>query len=93
MAVTIRIPTPLRKITGDKAEIPATGRTVKEVLANAGKTYPELLSRILDDAGALRRFVNFYVNEEDIRDLAGADTPVKDGDTLSIMPAIAGGSF
>ena len=91
MAITVRIPTPLRKITAEKAEVPASGKTVMEVIANLGKTYPELVARLQDDKGTLRRFVNFYLNDSDIRDLAGPDTPVKDGDTLSIMPAIAGG--
>ena len=91
MAVTVRIPTPLRKITADKAEVSASGKTVLEVIANLGKTYPELVARVQDEQGALRRFVNFYLNDDDIRDLKGGETPVKDGDTLSIMPAIAGG--
>ncbi len=91
MPVTVRIPTPLRKITGDKAEIPANGRNVMEVIDALAKSYPELAARLKDDKGGLRRYVNFFVNDEDIRDLKGADTPVKDGDTLSIMPAIAGG--
>ena len=91
MAVTVRIPTPLRKITADKAEVSASGKTVLEVIANLGKTYPELVARVQDEKGTLRRFVNFYLNDDDIRDLKGGETPVKDGDTLSIMPAIAGG--
>lgn len=92
MAITVRIPTPLRKITADKAEIPAQGRTVSEVIGSLSKSFPDLGARLTDEKGALRRYINFYLNESDIRDLQGADTPVKDGDTLSIMPAIAGGS-
>ena len=91
MAVTVRIPTPLRPITGQKAEITANGKTVREVIADVGKTYPELTSKITDADGKLRRYVNFFLNDEDIRDLKDAETPVKDGDTLTIMPAIAGG--
>lgn len=91
MAVTVRIPTPLRKMAGEKAELAAPAGTVKEVLAEVGKAHPELGARLTDEGGRLRRYVNFFVNENDIRDLQGADTPVKDGDTLSIMPAIAGG--
>lgn len=91
MAVTIRIPTPLRKMAGDKAELAAAGKTVKEVLESLRGAHAELVSRLFDDKGALRRYVNFYLNEQDIRDLNGADTPVKDGDTITIMPAIAGG--
>ena len=91
MAVTIRIPTPLRKMAGDKAEITAQGKTVKEALESLRGAHAELASRLFDDKGALRRYVNFYLNEQDIRDLKGADTAVKDGDTITIMPAIAGG--
>lgn len=91
MAVTVRIPTPLRKMAGEKPELSANAGTVREVLVEVGKAHPELGARLTDDAGTLRRYVNFFVNENDIRDLQGADTPLKDGDTLSIMPAIAGG--
>lgn len=91
MSVTVRIPTPLRPITGSKSEVTANGKTVREVIADVGKTYPELMSKITDADGKLRRYVNFFLNEEDIRDLKDAETPVKDGDTLTIMPAIAGG--
>lgn len=91
MAVTVRIPTPLRKNAGDQSEVQATGKNVKEVLLNLGKTYPDLGAKLHDDGGKLRRYVNFFLNDQDIRDLAGAETAVKDGDTLSIMPAIAGG--
>ena len=91
MAVTVRIPTPLRKNAGDKSEVQAAGKSVKEVLQDLGKSYPDLGAKLHDDGGKLRRYVNFFLNDQDIRDLAGAETPVKDGDTLSIMPAIAGG--
>lgn len=91
MPITVRIPTPLRKITADKAEIAVSGTNVMEVVDAVGKAYPELAARLKDDKGGLRRYVNFFLNDDDIRDLKGAETPVKDGDTLSIMPAIAGG--
>lgn len=91
MPVTVRIPTPLRKMAGEKPELSASPGTVREVLAELAKAHPELGSRITDEGGKPRRYVNFFLNETDIRDLQGADTPVKDGDTLSIMPAIAGG--
>ena len=91
MSVTIRIPTPLRKMAGDKAEIVASGKTVREALESLRAAHPELASRLFDDKGGLRRYVNFYLNERDIRDLSGAETPVKDGDVLTVMPAIAGG--
>lgn len=91
MPVTVRVPTPLRGSTGQKAEVSAKGATVREVLADLATSYPDLASKLTDDKGKLRRYVNFFLNEEDIRDLKEADTPVKDGDTLTIMPAIAGG--
>jgi molybdopterin synthase sulfur carrier subunit len=91
MSITVRIPTPLRKMAGDKPEIAASGKNVQQVLDELAKSHPELASRLRDESGKLRRYVNFFVNESDIRDLQGADTPVKDGDTLTIMPAIAGG--
>lgn len=91
MPVTVRIPTPLRPITGQKAEISASGKTVREVIADVARAYPELGSKLTDEKGRLRRYVNFFLNDQDIRDLSEADTPVADGDTLTIMPAIAGG--
>lgn len=93
MAVTVRIPTPLQKLTGDKAEVQAEGATVQDLLASLEKQFPGLKERLCDPAsGRLRRFVNVYVNEEDIRFLKQESTPVKDGDEVSIIPAIAGGS-
>ena len=91
MAVTVRIPTPLRPLVKGQAEVGAEGATVIEVIRDLGTKYPELTSKLLDDKGGLRRYVNFFVNETDVRDLEGADSPLKDGDTLSVMPAIAGG--
>lgn len=91
MAIKVRIPTPLQKLTNNQGEVEATGSNIKEVLISLDKQYAGLRSRIYDDAGALRRFINFYVNDEDIRFLNGEETAVKDGDEISIVPAIAGG--
>lgn len=91
MPVTVRIPTPLRSMTGQKAELSANGATVREVIADLRATWPELASKLTDGEGRLRRYVTFFVNDQDIRDLKEAETPVRDGDTLTIMPAIAGG--
>ena len=87
----IRIPTPLQKLTQNQGEVTAAGATLKEVLADLEKQFPGIHERLYDEKGALRRFVNFYVNNEDIRFLSGETTPVKDGDEVSIVPAIAGG--
>lgn len=91
MSVTVRIPTPLRSMTGQKSEVAVDGKSVREVIAALGKLHPELASKLVDEKGALRRYVNFFLNDQDIRDLKDADTPVKEGDTLTVMPAIAGG--
>ncbi len=91
MAVTTRIPTPLRKFTGDQAEVEVSGETVGQMFDNLEAQHPGIKQSLLDEAGALRRFVNVYVNEEDIRFLDGIDTPLKDGDSVTIVPAIAGG--
>ncbi len=93
MAITVRIPTPLQKLTGDKAEVAASGATVQEILQDVDRQFPGLKERLCDPAsGKLRRFVNIYVNEEDIRFLKQEATPLKDGDEVSIIPAIAGGA-
>ena len=91
MPITVRIPTPLQKLTGDKPEIVAIGGTVQELLADLERQYPGFKDRLCDPQGRLRRFVNIYVNEEDIRFLKAEATPLKDGDEVSIIPAIAGG--
>ena len=92
MAITVRIPTPLQKLTQDKPEVAAKGATVRELLEDLERQFPGFKSRMCDGEGKLRRFVNIYVNEEDIRFLKQEATPVKDGDEVSIIPAIAGGS-
>jgi sulfur-carrier protein len=91
LQVTIRLPAPLRGVAGGQSELPAAGRRVRDVLADAGRRHPELLSRVLDDAGAVRRFVNVYLGQRDIRALSGLDTEVAAGDVLTIIPAVAGG--
>jgi molybdopterin synthase sulfur carrier subunit len=92
MAVTVRIPTPLRRITGGNAKLTADGGTVREVLDNVVVAHPELRDRVFDEQGQLRRFVNLFVSGEDIRFLNGLETPLRDGSELSIVPAVAGGA-
>lgn len=91
MPVKIRIPTPLQKLTANQAEVAASGASIKDLLADLERQYPGLKERLYDDRGSLRRFINFYVNNEDIRFLKGETTPIKEGDEVSIVPAIAGG--
>lgn len=88
---TVRIPTPLRKLTNGQEEVTAAGGTITAILASLDSSYPGLKERICDDQGKLRRFVNIFKNDEDIRFLQNLDTPVAETDELSIVPAIAGG--
>ena len=88
---TVRIPTPLRSYTQNQAEVKVEGATVREVLANLEKSAPGIGARLLDEKGSLRRYVNVFHNDEDIRFLKDLDTAVSDADKLSIIPAIAGG--
>lgn len=92
MEVEIRIPTPLKKLVNDQNTIKAQGETIREVLEWLTNTYPELRERLRDENGELRRFINIYLNDEDIRFLQNLDTRVKEGDQISIIPAIAGGA-
>jgi sulfur-carrier protein len=92
MPVQVRIPTPLRKFTGGAESVPANGSTIAAIVADLESRHPGLKERLCDDSGKVRRFVNLYVNGDDIRFLNSLDTPVKDGDEISIVPAIAGGS-
>ncbi len=92
MPVQVRIPTPLRKFTGGAESVTAAGATVAAVVQDIEARHPGLKERICDDAGKVRRFVNVYVNGEDIRFLSSLETPVKEGDEISIVPAIAGGA-
>ena len=91
MAVNVRIPTPLRKLTKDKDTVQAAGATIQDIIESLEKQYPGLKERLCDERGELRRFVNVYLNDEDIRFAQGRSTPVKDGDEISVIPAIAGG--
>jgi molybdopterin converting factor small subunit len=90
MSTTVRIPAPLRPLTGGLDEVPAQGATLAEVIDDLEKRHPGLRDRICDAKG-VRRFINVYVGEEDVRFLKGLATEVKDGDQISIVPAIAGG--
>jgi molybdopterin synthase sulfur carrier subunit len=88
---TIRIPGPLRKLTGNLEEISVNGRTLKDALEQLNSTFPGLGERILDEQGEIRRFVNIFVNDEDVRFLQLTKTMVDETDVISIVPAIAGG--
>jgi molybdopterin synthase sulfur carrier subunit len=92
MEVHVRIPTPLKKLAGEQDTIKAKGRTVGEVIQWLTEAYPGLTERLRDEQGELRRFINIYVNDEDIRFIQNLETPVNEGDRISIIPAIAGGS-
>jgi molybdopterin synthase sulfur carrier subunit len=89
--IKVRIPTPLRPLTKGLGEVEATAASIADMIGTLDARYPGLRDRLCDDKGELRRFVNIYVNEEDIRFLKGKDTSLKDGDEVSIVPAIAGG--
>ena len=88
---TIRIPTQLRTLTGGAGEVTVDGSTVGEALKALDAAHPGFGERLFDDAGKIRRFVNVFVADEDIRFLDGASTPVEEGTTISIIPAVAGG--
>jgi molybdopterin synthase sulfur carrier subunit len=88
---TIRIPTPLRKLTNNQEEVIASGSTLGAVLDELNASFPGLGERIVDENGVIRRFVNIFVNDEDVRFLQEKETPVKEVDVISIVPAIAGG--
>jgi len=91
MATKIRIPTPLRKLTNNQELIEVNAATVGEAITELQGRFPGIQERLVDEKGEVRRFVNVYVNEEDIRFLQNQQTPLKDGDEISIIPAIAGG--
>ncbi|MEB3359791.1 MAG: MoaD/ThiS family protein [Synechococcales bacterium] len=91
MAVKVLIPTPLQKFTKNQATIECDGGSIVELLDTLEESFPGIKNRLCDDNGQLRRFINFYVNSEDIRFLNGAQTSLKDGDEVSIVPAVAGG--
>jgi sulfur-carrier protein len=91
MPVTVRIPTQLRELSGGASEVTADGGTVAAVLAELETAHPGFGARLFDEGGRLRRFVNVFVADEDIRFLDGVNTPVTEGQTVSIVPAVAGG--
>ncbi len=91
MSVKVRIPTPLRKLTDGVAEVELDATNVREVVKQLEAAHPGIGDRLLDDDGNLRRFVNVFVRDEDVRFQDGLDTAVGDGDTVSIVPAVAGG--
>jgi molybdopterin converting factor small subunit len=92
LSVTVRIPTPLRGVTGGKAAVVVEGGCVGEIVRSLDARYPGIGERVLDEGGRVRRFVNVFIDDEDIRFAQGLDTPVPDGATVSIIPAVAGGS-
>ena len=91
MSVSVRIPTTLRALSGGQSEVELDGATVREVFDKLDAAHPGFAARLLDDDGNLRRFVNVFVADDDIRFLSGLDTPVPEGETVSIIPAVAGG--
>ena len=91
MSIIVRIPTPLQKLTQNKPEVLISANTIGGVIQQLDKNYPGIKERICDEQGNVRRYVNIFLNEEDIRFLKKESTPVKDGDEVSIVPAIAGG--
>ncbi|MEL6939998.1 MAG: MoaD/ThiS family protein [Cyanobacteria bacterium J06598_1] len=91
MAVKVLIPTPLQKFTNDEAAVECDGGSISELMDTLEAKFPGIKKRLCDDKGELRRFVNFYVNSEDIRFLDNSATVLKDGDEVSIVPAVAGG--
>lgn len=91
MSVTVRVPTTLRTLTGGESEVTVDGATVGDVLTALDAAHPGFKDKLFDDEGNLRRFVNVFVADDDVRFLDGLATPVPDGETLSIIPAVAGG--
>ena len=91
MAVKVLVPTPLQKFTKNQATIVSTGANVAELIDTLESDFPGIKERLCDEGGQPRRFLNFYVNADDIRFLKGPETPLKDGDEVSIVPAVAGG--
>jgi molybdopterin converting factor small subunit len=91
MSVTVRIPTQLRSLTGGVGEVTLEGTTVGQVLRALDGAHPGMGERLFDEGGSLRRFVNVFLADEDVRFLDGLDTPVVDGQTISVVPAVAGG--
>ncbi len=93
MSVTVRIPTPLRKITGEQDVVTAGGDNLAALIADLETNYPGIEARLVDEGGEIRRFVNVFINGEDVRFLDGLGTPISTGDEISIVPAVAGGGI
>jgi molybdopterin synthase sulfur carrier subunit len=91
MSVVIKIPTPLRKLTAEQDTVTGEGNSLGQIITNLEVSYPGLRERLCDESGEIRRFVNVFVNGEDVRFLSGLETPLKSGDEVSIVPAVAGG--
>ena len=91
MSITVKIPTQLRTLTDGAPEVTATGTTIADVVSDLESRHPGFGERLLDDSGSLRRFVNLYLDDEDVRFLKGLETEVREGARLSIIPAVAGG--
>ncbi|NSW81049.1 MoaD/ThiS family protein [bacterium] len=87
----VKIPTPLRRLTNEKDEVSTSSTSVESMITDLESQFPGIKDRLCDENGEIRKFINIYVNEEDIRFLKGPDTEIKDDDTVSIIPAIAGG--
>lgn len=92
MSVTVKIPTPLRALTGDRDTVSARAQTLAGVVEELENAFPGVRERLCDEGGGLRRFVNVYVNGEDVRFLQGLETELSEGDEVSIVPAVAGGA-
>ena len=91
MSATVKIPTPLRKLTNNETSVDAVGKTIEQIVESLDSAYPGMRERLIDDNGDLRHFVNIYLNGDDIRYIDGLKSPVSDNDELSIVPAVAGG--
>lgn len=92
MSIKVKIPTQLREVTGGNAEVEVSGvSTVRELLEKLGADHPQLIERVVDESGDIRKFINVYVGDEDVRFLEGMDTPIVDPLVVSILPAVAGG--
>ena len=91
MSATVKIPTPLRKLTNNETSVDAVGKTIEQIVESLDSIYPGMRKRLIDDNGDLRHFVNIYLNGEDIRYIDGLKSTVSDNDELSIVPAVAGG--
>jgi len=91
VSITVKIPTPLRKLTGDRDVVEGAGGSLWDCITGLDGSFPGLKERLCDEQGELRRFVNVYINGEDVRFLSGLATPLKQGDEVSIVPAVAGG--